>query len=78
MRAVDALRRIVNRMTESPRLAVTVKMRRSELPPLKVPPTITGKSEIVQGASTVRTPASTDVMRRIICGQYRPPAAHVK
>jgi hypothetical protein len=67
IKRVLALRRSVKTITDIPRERMIVKaffLLNLVVPPSEsVPPTITGKSGRMQGASTVRTPAINEIRR---------------
>ena len=53
----------VNKITDTPSDTVTTRERNLFCPSAILPPTITGRSEIVHGARTVRTPAKNEISR---------------
>jgi hypothetical protein len=70
MSAVLALRIRVKSITDIPNEAVMMRAFLILRSPESEPPTITGSNEMVQGASTVSTPASNESKKSIIWVKY--------
>ena len=69
MNTVEAFKSNVNTMTDTPSDAVTTKARFLDVPPESEPPTITGRSDMVHGASAVSAPAINEMNRKNIYAQ---------